>query len=415
MKLFQIGWYALILLPFTSSLAQNNPLPDLLQSEEKVLQKIVAAPEKHQLQILYTQIDRDAENRPGFTTYEYGIDENLYFYPASTVKMPTAAVALEKLHTLDIIGLDKYTTMLTGKGHPPQTPVRSDTTAVNGLPSVAHYIKKIFVVSDNDAYNRLYEFIGQEDLNQALWAKGFDDTRIIHRLSAPGYDVESNRYTNPVSFFDENGKLLYHQGERYTGVETDFDLQKSVRGKGYMGGDGEIVSEPFDFRTKNYVSLRNLHDMLKALLFPESLPEDQRFNLTTDDYQFLHRLMATLPSESGRPYYGDKPDGYVKFFLYGGQAPEIPEHIRIFNKVGDAYGFLTDVAYVIDFENNVEFMLAANVLVNENEIFNDGVYEYEELGFPFLAKLGQKIHELELKRQRKHEPDLSYWQNLWQE
>jgi len=415
MKLFHIGLYALFLLPLTSSLAQNNPLPNLLQSDEAVFQKILAAPEKHQLQILYTQIDRDAENRPTFKTFEYGIDENLYFYPASTVKMPTAAVALEKLHALDIIGLDKYTTMLTGKGHPPQTPVRSDTTSENGLPSVAHYIKKIFVVSDNDAYNRLYEFIGQADLNEALWAKSFADTRIIHRLSAPGYDAEANRYTNPVSFYDENGKLLYHQGERYTVAETDFDLEKSVRGEGYLNGEGEIVNEPFDFRNKNYVSLHNLHDMLKALLFPESVPKDQRFDLTTEDYIFLHRLMATLPSESGHPDYGDKPDGYVKFFLYGGTAPDLPEHIRIFNKVGDAYGFLTDVAYVVDFENNVEFLLAANVLVNENEIFNDGLYEYEKLGFPFLAKLGQKIHELERSRQRKHEPDLSYWQNLWGE
>ncbi len=415
MKLFRIGLYASFLMGFSSSLAQNNPLPDLLQSDEEVFQKIVAVPDKHQLQILYTQIDRDENNQPTFTTFEYGLDEKLYFYPASTVKMPTAAVALEKLNALDIIGLDKYTTMLTGKGHAPQTPVRSDTTAVNGLPSVAHYIKKIFVVSDNDAYNRLYEFIGQEDLNQALRAKGFDATRIIHRLSAPGYDVEANRYTNPVSFYDENGKLLYHQGERYTLAETDFDLEKSVRGKGYMNSQGEIVNEPFDFRTKNYVSLRNLHDMLKVLLFPESVPEEQRFDLTTEDYRFLHQFMATLPGESRHPYYGDKPDGYVKFFLYGGATPELPEHIRIFNKVGDAYGFLTDVAYVVDFENKVEFLLAANVLVNENAIFNDGVYEYEALGFPFLTRLGQKIHELERKRKRQHEPDLSYWQRLWAE
>jgi len=31
----------------------------------------------------------------------------------------------------------------------------------------------------------------------------------------------------------------------------------------------------------------------------------------------------------------------------------------VFNKPGWTYGFLTDVAYVVDFKNKVEFMLSA--------------------------------------------------------
>ena len=66
----------------------------------------------------------------------------------------------------------------------------------------------------------------------------------------------------------------------------------------------------------------------------------------------------------------------------------MPDNIRIFNKIGDAYGFMIDNAYVVDFENNVEFLLAAVLLVNENEMFNDDKYEYEEVGFPFMKRLG---------------------------
>ena len=41
--------------------------------------------------------------------------------------------------------------------------------------------------------------------------------------------------------------------------------------------------------------------------------------------------------------------------MYGGSAREVPRRLRIFNKVGDAFGFLTDAAYVVDLENGVEF------------------------------------------------------------
>ncbi len=64
----------------------------------------------------------------------------------------------------------------------------------------------------------------------------------------------------------------------------------------------------------------------------------------------------------------------------------------------------------VDFEKGVEFLLTAVVLINDNGIFNDGVYEYDEVGFPFLAELGRVIYEYELKRQRAHRPDLSKWQ-----
>ena len=76
----------------------------------------------------------------------------------------------------------------------------------------------------------------------------------------------------------------------------------------------------------------------------------------------------------------------------------MPDNIRIFNKIGDAYGFIIDNAYVVDFENNVEFLLTAVLLANENEVFNNGQYQYEEVGFPFMKNLGQAIYDFELKR-----------------
>ncbi|MEQ8702874.1 MAG: serine hydrolase [Phaeodactylibacter sp.] len=378
----------------------------LRDSGDSTLQAVMAAPERFQLQLIYTQIDRDEDNHPAFTTHYLGVDSNLYFYPASTVKMPAAFLALEKLNELRIQGLDAETPMFTGKGQAPQTAVRADTSAAQGLPSVAHYIKKIFLVSDNDAYNRLYEFLGQAYLNEKLQEKGYTRSRIIHRLSAPGYDAESNRYTNPVTFTAPGNRLLYHQGEVYSSFDSPLQLKQEVRGQGFMDGEGQIVPAPFDFRDKNYVGLQDLHDMLQAVLFPEAVPAHRRFNLTPADYQFLRRYMSMLPRESDYPAYPQYTDwdSYVKFFLFGDSKSPIPDHIRIFNKVGDAYGFLTDVAYVVDDENKVEFMVAANIHVNANQIYNDGVYEYDTIGFPALAQIGRILYQYELKRERQYEP-----------
>ncbi|HMQ50208.1 MAG TPA: serine hydrolase [Saprospiraceae bacterium] len=394
---------------FTPLKAQENLLEKLIHfSSDSLLQAVIAQPETYQLQVIYTQIDRDENQVPAFRSFYLGVDSNLYFYPASTVKFPAAVLALEKLNELSIIGLDKSTPMRTGQGRSPQTSVSKDSSAANGLPSIEHYIKKIFLVSDNDAFNRLYEFLGQAWLNRRLYEKGYQQSRIIHRLSVSGFDLEGNRYTNPVGFYTEDS-LLYHQAQAYSAYYPDLNLKKEVRGKGYINSEDQLVQAPFDFRHKNFVSLQDLHDMLRAVMFPESIPSEARFRLRESDYQFLWKYMSMLPRESDYPAYPELADwdSYVKFFLFGDSKNAMPEHIRIFNKVGDAYGFLTDVAYVVDFENGVEFLLAANIHVNADGVFNDNQYEYDTIGFPVLARIGRLMYDYELKRARLVKPDLS--------
>ncbi len=84
----------------------------------------------------------------------------------------------------------------------------------------------------------------------------------------------------------------------------------------------------------------------------------------------------------------------------------MPSYVRVFNKVGWAYGFLTDVSYVVDFKNKVEFMLSSTLYVNSDEILNDNKYDYESVGWPFLYEIGQTIYRYELNRTRRFRPNL---------
>jgi hypothetical protein len=93
--------------------------------------------------------------------------------------------------------------------------------------------------------------------------------------------------------------------------------------------------------------------------------------------------------------------------LWGDDKEKQNGDVRIFHKSGEAYGFLTDVCYVVDFKNNVEFMLSATIHCNTDGIYNDDHYDYETTGFPFLKNLGRVFYDYELKRERKYKPDLS--------
>jgi hypothetical protein len=386
--------------------AQTNLLEKLMQTKPEQFGKILENQSRYELQIIYTQIDRDAKNRPTFITYQYGMNKNRYFYPASTVKFPAVLLALEKLNKLKIRGLDKYSTMLTDSAYSGQTPVMADTSAQNGLPSVAHYAKKILLVSDNDAYNRLYEFVGQQAFNEMLKAKGYVDSRFLHRLSVP-LTAEQNRYTNPIRFMDSDNKLLYDQPQQFS-PNSLVPKMPITKGLGYIKGDS-LVKQPFEFTNKNAFPLHDQQEMLKAVLFPEYVAKKRTFNLTTDDYRFVYQYMSQLPSETTYPHYNSTEfyDSYCKFTMFGNSKAPMPKHIRVFNKVGDAYGFLLDNAYVVDFEKGVEFMLTAVMYCNEDQIFNDDKYDYDSVGLPFYANLGKLIYEHELVRPRKNKPNLS--------
>ncbi len=384
-------------------MGKDNFIEKILLSNP-AFKTVMANKQNHRIQIVYTQINRDANNKPTFTTHNYNLNHDLYFYPASTAKMPIAILALQKLNELKIKGLNKNTTMYTDSAWEKQYVVKEDSTSENFQPSIAHYIKKIMMVSDNEANNRLYEFLGQEYINNNLKKMGYAQAQILHRLGV-SYSEEVNRHTNPITYLDNNNKIIYNQPAQKSYLI--YDKRNDLLGKGFMKND-VLVNEPFNFSTKNKLNLDDLNDMLLKVILPEAYPANKRFNLTKDDYDFLLKYMSQMPTESTFPKYDTAEfyDAYCKFLMYGSEKIDIPKNIRIFNKVGDAYGFLIDISYIVDFEKKIEFALSATIYVNADEIFNDDKYEYEKVGYPFMKNLGKAIYDYETTRKRKYKPNL---------
>jgi hypothetical protein len=381
-------------------------LENLMKTDPKNFEAILQNKDSLEIQIIYTQITRDENNVPIFKQFRFNVDSLRYFYPASTVKLPLCILALDKINSLNVQGLDKSTTMLHDSVYSGQLSVLNDTTSQTGMPSVAHYIKKILVTSDNDAYNRLYEFLGQAEANKQLNEHGYH-VRLLHRLER-FLKPDQNRHTEAIRFL-KDGKIVYEQPMLFN-ADSIKPPSRIFRGKGYYKNDTLLVNRPFEFTYKNFYSLADQQRFLQNLLFPESADPEKAFNLTSEDYNFIYQYMSQLPTETTYPPYSSDTayfDAYCKFLLYGQEKNPIPKSIRIFNKAGDAYGYLIDNAYIVDFDNKVEFMLAAVVNMNIDGVYNDGVYAYDSVGFPFFKNLGRLIYDYELKRNRKHTPDLS--------
>ncbi len=405
----KLAWVAFLLCLLQQTYAQEKTdtwLEQLLRTNASpFLLNVLNKPDSFQYQFIYTEINRDKNNRPQLKNHYLHVDRNRYFNPASMVKMPVAFAALEKLHQLQVPGLDKYTPMLTDSAFERQTCVTTDTLAANGLPSVAQYIRKIFLISDNDAYNRLYEFTGQQTLNEKLWQKGYKDSRITRRFVT--MTEEQNRHTNPIRFM-QGDKTIYSQPAAYSTVSFDFS-KKILVGNAHYNRDDSLINAPMDFTTHNNVPLEDFQQLLQSVIFPQSVPARQRFDLTKEDYRFLYQYMSELPRESHFPHYDTTEyfDSYTKFFFFKAGRGAIPSYIRAFNKTGWSYGFLTDVTYIVDFKNKVEFMLSGVIYVNSDGVLNDDKYDYETIGYPFFKEMGHIIYQYELKRKRKYTPDLT--------
>ena len=364
-----------VILGSCSSQEQNlNFLETALSSQNPKIKRVMDSIANYQVQIRYTQINRRNDSVI-FTDYDFQVNDSNYFYPASTVKFPTAILALERLNTTDTLSID---TKYYIEGDTIESTFKQD-------------VSEIFAVSDNSANNRLVELLGFEDINNTLRKKGITPVRIAHSLG----EHSDNLRTKP---------LIIYLNDSTTGITksilneapSELNLLNITKGSGYYEDD-ILINEPFDFGSKNYFPISSQHNLIKRVIFPQNFDISERFHLSEIQREYLLSVMHTVPREAGydpKSYY----DSYCKFFIYGDTKENIPEHIEIYNKVGFAYGTLTDCAYIKDSEKNIDFFLTATILVNKNGIFNDDVYEYDEIGIPFLAQLGREIYQQELKR-----------------
>ena len=159
MDKYFLALFSLLLLSCNST---NNPIESIIKKRVPQLKPIYKNQENHNLQILYTKVVRDSSGAPTFIEYDYKVDNNFYFYPASTMKLPIVALTLQKINELRNTGINitvESKILLLNADQ-----ITTETTFKD-------LIAKVFLVSDNSASNILINFLGYNYFNKQMREK----------------------------------------------------------------------------------------------------------------------------------------------------------------------------------------------------------------------------------------------------
>lgn len=364
---------------------------------------LVSDPARFRLQVLVSPVVRDGSGRSALSPMGYRVDAE-YFYPASSIKLCAAVAGLQVLEELgreSSAGDLLHAPLEIGplfEGDPPQREnsdgAEPGKDRVPTAITVGREIRKLALVSDNRAFNRLYDLVGHDDLNRRMHDLGLSSVVLHHRLSE-SRAIPDMRATAPV-WISRAGLPPLAIPQR-TGVWDGVNSGPGLTvGQAYLRGD-ERVERPMDFTRRNGISLVDLQNLLVKLVRPDIATPGRALRLDPVHRAHLVDAMTQYPRESLDPLYpaAEYPDEHSKFLLPGVRrvfpSDEPGQRIEITGKTGRAYGFSVENSWVRNPRNGRSVFVTAVLYTNADGVLNDDVYEYETVADPFFADLGEWV------------------------
>jgi len=363
--------------PNLELLYNHSVVLNILEKGSPRLQNFLAKAYDYGLQICFTRLHKYGTETKFATFCAWNYSN--WFAPASLVKLPLAALLLEQLEAAKI---DWTTAKLAFPGMPH---CAERALELRQPQAVTRLIERALVLSDDSAYCALFDALGPQHIAERMRQMGHSDVRIQARFGTCG--PENSRITGPVQIFAANGKVLSSSPAR-----APFSLVSAPApikiGTAWMQG-GQRVEGAKDFSNSNSAPLRALHEMMLALMRPELVELKERFQISERARQFLLTGMRLNPAESK---FSDAAEAKLDrnyFRLLGVGDGQWPKDLVVENKVGRAYGFLSDMAHLK--QGNYECFVSCKMYLNRDGVLNDGQYEYESIGRPAMAEIGRLL------------------------
>jgi hypothetical protein len=390
-RLVAIGFLFFIIFGVTAQKTKDEFYQSLL-GKDSVVDFVLKNRDKYRLQFIVTDIQRDQDGNEEFKTYDFTTNE--YFYPASMVKLPTAVAMFE---ILDSLNLSRESYIKMNRDFNCGSSSFVDLTMKRNIP-ISLAIEDMLSISDNAYYSLFFNAVTPKLLNYKLTQRQLNSTNIYGGFTGcpRGKLLETHSY----SIFSPNGKVqASYPKSVLDSSEFMYRLPFTPRkliGK-YQIENGKKVAKPYDFNSFLDYPLVDIHKTVFRLVFPQKVSVNERFQLTFDSRKYILKCMGNFPREMKNNSYHNKdqyPDNYYKYTIIGNK-PELASsgRYRIFSKIGIAYGFVTESAYVVDFENQKDFLVSVSIYVNDDDVVNDNVYEYSKIARPFIANFTRLIQD----------------------
>ena len=377
-----------------------------VKGKDPLVDAVLKNHEQYRLQIIYSQVTHHSED--SVSIINSSLLKEGYYYPASSIKLPCALLALEKLNELNLGG-DYYFIINNDYLCGNSAHIRNSQ---NSKTSFYDIIKEMLVVSNNVSYNSVYEFLTPGYMKNKLREKGLNDIHIYKKFA--GCNLPDNLKCNTIKFYDRNDRLLYKQDASVLNLSEMAENysygQNNLIGS-YSYANHKTTKNSHDFNYNITASLEDLHSSLIDLIYPNAMSFSNRWRLKESDRQFLTKVLGMFPRELETKVYQDSteyPDNLLKYIVFGDPSSNTKTNaIRTFSKIGLAYGFTTETAYVVDLVKGKDFFLSITMYTNQNKTINDGIYQYEQISKPFFGKLGMLLLEYETHRAQPFSPDFS--------
>ena len=141
---------------------------------------------EHRFQAVLGLIERDESGLDRLRRQSFRVNAE-YFYPASTKKLFAAIAALESIDPHEkprgiVIDPAPFSELVY---MPIEDESRRYRPSADEPFTIEHERWKLFVVSDNSAFNRLYDLVGRDEMNRRMHDAGLWSARVTHRLAIP--------------------------------------------------------------------------------------------------------------------------------------------------------------------------------------------------------------------------------------
>jgi len=369
----------------------DSTLQHILLNKDPLLDQVINNPSKYYFQLIYTKVEK-RDNKINYHTYSINQGKQ-YYYPASLIKFPLTFVALEKLTSLKDSGVNINDSISVN--------TCSCDFATNNYvskhrnPTMLQFLREMMIMSNNDAYNLYFDFVGRDLFNARMHSMNIFDIQMKNRFTG-GCGEENNKSSGGITFNKNNADKAYTIPCSKSIQNWIIDSVKYpvfFETKSYY--KKKVVTNKQNNAANNYVSLLQAHLLLINLMHPNSGIYKNDFNIDASYKKQFIKAIGSFPRELEMSSYdtANLADYYYKFFIDPKVIQTKDNSIRVYNKVGLASGFVSDVSYFYDSTNQIEYFISAAILSKKA---NSNENNYNDLGIPILRKIGGLIYTDEL-------------------